>query len=634
MPSTFHGIEMGKRGLFTHTKALNITGHNISNLNTEGYSRQRVKLETFEPLFVPGYARENTAGQIGQGVISASVERIRSELLDNRVIFENKDLGYHSSKNKYLHQMELIYSEPTLSNDPNMVNTLRNALDDFMSAWDDVANQPDQKAPREVLVERSKVLTNSVNHHFNQFTHLRNNSDMEIQARTDEVNEIAQKIAHLNERILKSEAVGDNPNDLLDKRDLLIDRLSEIVDISIERKDPDELIVYLGGHHLVQGAKHERINMVSQAENDGYYDLFWGSGEKVKLRGGELAGLVDVRDSDLFYEIKKINSFAIHVTDLVNEIHRNGFGVNGKTQNNFFVERPFTTDVTGNFDYNRDGVDESTMIFRMSGGNELDPTDKIGIRGTLNINDVEIEYFETDTLQEVLRKINQSDARVNAFLDQMGHFTLKADYSIDVENPDFVIRHVEDDGLFLSGYANLLNENGEAGAFDWQNVDETQNKLTDQSSWTIAPLEDPAVYMAIEQNIEIDSSYIAASGGIDSDGDGIADVNNGVGDSSIALKISSLKDNKVMVGMSLSFSQFFEANIADLGARSSYSEKGFKHSEVAVQNLENLRQSVSGVNIDEEFTNLIKFQHAYNATAKFITEMDKMLETIIFKLGV
>ena len=139
--------------------------------------------------------------------------------------------------------------------------------------------------------------------------------------------------------------------------------------------------------------------------------------------------------------------------------------------------------------------------------------------------------------------------------------------------------------------------------------------------------------MKVEDKILADNAYIASATGIDVNGDGVKELSNGVGDSENALKISSLKNSRVMVGMSLTFTQYFEYTIADVGARGSAAEKGFKSSEIIVENLENMRKSISGVNIDEEFANMIKFQHGYNATAKVISEMDKMLETLIMKLG-
>lgn len=631
MISTFHGIEMGKRSLVAHTQAMNVTGQNLNNLNTEGYSRQKIELQTFSPLYIPGLSRENTPGQIGQGVEVATVRRIRDQLVDNRIISSSKDFGYFDMKNKYLHQMQLVYAEPSVYNDPMMYNTLRRGFDEFMNAWSDVANNPEEKSARTVLVEKANILTNSVQHHFQQMTDIRNNVNMEIEEKVKEANDLAMKIANLNDRILRSEAVGDNPNDLYDKRDLFIDRLSKIADVNVSREDSNELVLYIGSKMLVQGGEYEQLRMIPDSANRGYNDIYWADGEMVQFRGGELAGLVDLRDVDLYEEQKKINSFAVNVTDLVNEIHRDGFGLNGTTGNSFFIEYPYTTDASGNFDADRDGADDSTYLFKISGTNKVELTDKIGIRGEMNINGVNIEYTETDTLQNVINKINEAGAGVNAFVNAQGKLSLKADYFTDGETPDFVLRHVEDSGMFLTGYAGILQQSGADGAFDSSNVGEVA-KLRADSVWSIAPLTDPAVYMAVDSKIKKDVNYIAAAGGVDTTGDGIKNISNGSGDSSNALRISSLKENHVMVGMSMTFSQYFENLVADVGSRAREAESGFKVQETMMNNLENLRKSVSAVNLDEEFANLIKFQHGYNATAKFVSEMDKMLETLIAKI--
>lgn len=631
MISTFHGIEMGKRSLVAHTQAMNVTGQNLNNLNTEGYSRQKIELQTFSPLYIPGLNRENTPGQIGQGVEVATVRRIRDQLVDNRIISSSKDFGYFDMKNKYLHQMQLVYAEPSVYNDPMMYNTLRRGFDEFMNAWSDVANNPEEKSARTVLVEKANILTNSVQHHFQQMTDIRNNVNMEIEEKVKEVNDLAMKIANLNDRILRSEAVGDNPNDLYDKRDLFIDRLSKIADVNVSREDSNELVLYIGSKMLVQGGEYEQLRMIPDSANRGYNDIYWADGEMVQFRGGELAGLVDLRDVDLYEEQKKINSFAVNVTDLVNEIHRDGFGLNGTTGNSFFIEYPYTTDASGNFDADRDGADDSTYLFKISGTNKVELTDKIGIRGEMNINGVNIEYTETDTLQNVINKINEASVGVNAFVNAQGKLSLKADYFTDGETPDFVLRHVEDSGMFLTGYAGILQQSGADGAFDSSNVGEVA-KLRADSVWSIAPLTDPAVYMAVDSKIKKDVNYIAAAGGVDTTGDGIKNISNGSGDSSNALRISSLKENHVMVGMSMTFSQYFENLVADVGSRAREAESGFKVQETMMNNLENLRKSVSAVNLDEEFANLIKFQHGYNATAKFVSEMDKMLETLIAKI--
>ncbi len=630
MVSTFHGIEMGKRSLMTHSQAMNVVGHNISNSNTEGYSRQVINIGEYEPIFMPHLVREERPGQLGQGNMTLNIKRVRDILLDNRLIAENRELGFFEIKNKYIHQMEMVYTEPTLSNDHTLVNTLRTSLDDFIGSFADIANHPEELSARVATLEKANTLANSVRHHFEQFTHIRNNSDSEIQDKVKEINNIAKNIATLNDKILRSEAVGDNPNDWLDQRDRLIDKLSKIVDVQISREDKDELIIFIGGRHLVQGQKYEELKLISNANNNGYFDTYWTDGEKLAVRGGELAGLLEIRDKDLLMEIKRIDSFAANLTDMINEIHRGGFGANGETGNDFFVQFPFVTDPLGNYDRNRDGADDSSYIFRVTGENKLDLYDKIGIRGNMNINGITVSYYETDTLQEVVRKINDSGARVNAFLNPDGKLSLKADYQMDPNNPDFVIRHVEDDGMFLIGYAGILKESGAAGSFDWQATNQV-DKFKDSTNWTVSPLTNPSAYMSVNERIKSDVSYIAAASGTDINGDGTK-VFNGVGDTSNAMNILSLKEERVMIGMSQTFSQYFEYIVADVGARGSHVEKGFKNAEVITTNLENMRKSISGVNLDEEFANMIKFQHGYNATAKIMSEMDKMIETLILKL--
>src|SRR4030042_2394648 len=118
----------------------------------------------------------------------------------------------------------------------------------------------------------------------------------------------------------------------------------------------------------------------------------------------------------------------------------------------------------------------------------------------MNINGVNINYYSTDTLSEVVRRINESGARVNAFLNPQGKLTIKADYQLNNENPDFVIQHLEDNGLFLTGYAGVLLNIGPAGAYDWQAINQI-NQLNQNTQWAIAPLVHPSAYMKVEDLI-------------------------------------------------------------------------------------------------------------------------------------
>ena len=139
------------------------------------------------------------------------------------------------------------------------------------------------------MVEKANILTNSVRHHYESFKDIRDNVDMEIQDRVKEINILGEKIAMLNDKILRSESMKDNPNDWLDERDRLIDRLSKIVDIQISREDKDELILFIGGRHFVQGQKFEKLNMTAQLTTK-VTTMSFGKMGKTSPRGGELAG--------------------------------------------------------------------------------------------------------------------------------------------------------------------------------------------------------------------------------------------------------------------------------------------------------------------------------------------------------
>ena len=155
--SSFFGIELGKRSLQNFKTALEVTGHNINNVLTKGYSRQRVVMRTFDkPLEAPSLNRAERAGQIGQGAEITTIERIRDEFIDAKIMAELGTDGYWKTKSDYLKQLESIYNEPGNSN-------LRSDLDAFWDAWQEMATNPTERGTRMVLVERADRINNSLN---------------------------------------------------------------------------------------------------------------------------------------------------------------------------------------------------------------------------------------------------------------------------------------------------------------------------------------------------------------------------------------------------------------------------------------------------------------------------------------
>ncbi len=629
MLSTFHGIETGKKGLMSNNMGIQTTGHNLSNVETEGYSRQKVNLSTTIPLYEPSANRVEVPGQIGTGVQVEDIQRVRDQAIDDRINYEKGGLGYWETKQKFLHQLEIIFNEPDKPN-------LRTVLDDFWESWQKLAADPTEQASRLELIQRAELLAKTMNHTYNSVYDLRQNVNLLIEQKIAEINHIAREIATLNIQIVKSEAMGDKPNDLYDKRDLLADRLSKIVDIRIERNNKHELIVYIGTENLVQGGKVHEVRGVGEPENDGLTAVLWDDGRQVKLGAGELAGLMDVRDNDLRKALQNLNSLAVNITDTTNEVHRDGFGLNLTTNNNFFKEIPLSPVANGDYDFNNDGIFDGVAIFRVSGTERLDEHTVIGSSGFLNFGpsrfngqDVLIQYQATDKVKDVIERINQSDAGVVAYLNHKGQLSLKAKIPEDRRFPQFVIRHIEDSGNFLVGVAGVLSQSGANGAFDYRTPGNITKFNVPAENIALTFQKNQGAWFALDEKILANPDNIAAAAGIDTNGDGDPDRINGLGDNRNALQIAELRHRKIMIEERSSASDFIKAMIGDFGTRSEAAIVNMDKNKAVVDSLENLRKQISGVNVDEELSKMIMYQHGYNASARLVSVIDRMIETLI-----
>ncbi len=629
MLSTFSGIEVGKKGLMANNMGLSTVGHNLSNVETEGYSRQKVNLKTFLPIYDPSANRVEVPGQIGTGVVVEDIQRVRDVLIDDRINFEKGGLGYWEAKKGFLHQVEMILNEPGRPN-------IRTVMDDYWESWQKVAADPTERASRLELIQRARTVTDTFNQTFASLYDLRKNADQLVDQRITEINQIASEIAGLNTQIVKSEAMGDRPNDLYDRRDMMIDRLSKIVDIRVERNNRHEVIVYIGTENLVQGNLANRINAVGNPANDGFVDAIWFDGRAVKLGAGELAGLVSVRDLDIRRAADNMNSLAVNIVDSTNEIHRDGYGLNLTTDNNFFKELPVTPYANGDHDFNNDGVPDGTAVFKVSGVEKLSGATVIGSGGTLSFGPsvpdgpaVAITYSANEKVQDLIDRINRSDAGVTAYLNHRDQLSFKAKFDETGAFPQFAIRHIEDSGNFLVGIAGMLEQSGPAGAFDYRNVGDIVKFNVPAMNLSLAPHKHPAAWMALSQEILSNPDNVAAAGGLDTTGDGKPDRINGLADNRNALAIAELRHKKVMIESQATFQDFAKAVVGDFGTRSENAKNNMDKNNAVVESLVNLRKEISGVNVDEELTKMLMFQHGYNASARLVSTVDRMIETLL-----
>ncbi len=625
MESTFTGIEIGKRSLVANTEGLTTIGNNVSNASTEGYSRERVELTEFDPLYMPDLTREDTPGQIGQGVTVASIERVHDQFLEQRIVAQANRSGYWNARNDYLLQVEQIYQEPTAL-------SVRGLMDKFWASWQELSVYPSETAAREAVLQRSQALMDGIHRNYAQLKEVRDMIEQDVSATVTQANGLMSDIARLNTQIVKVRAMGDNPNELLDQRDLLVRKLSTLLNITVDARDPNAYNVHTGGRQLVQGGIVHYLSALPDVQNEGYSTVVWAANnEPVRLEGGKLHALVELRDVDVRHEIQKLDNMTMNFADMVNEIHRAGYGANGKTGSDFFTELPFVNNVTGNYDRAGTGKFDSTYLFRITGSNPLSPKEQIGLAGTITLSgadgNVTVAYSPTDTVDDLVKRINNSGAEVVAVLNNQGRLSLKATPAQAEGNPDFVLRHVEDSGQFLVGYAGILAQSGAAGAYDWGHADAVRSLRGPQPDYAVAPLTHPSGW--IEVSPEVSNDPLAIAAGLGKDGQPAQP-----GDGSAALAIANLRIRPVMIGQLTTFDEYFSNAVAEIGLKGQAAQTALDTQNAIMKDLNDRRASISGVNIDEELSNMIKFQHGYAAAARFITEMNSMLDTLINRMGV
>ena len=631
MANAFVGIELGKRSLMTHSQAIHTSGHNISNADTEGYSRQRVEVKTFDPLYRPDLSRAETPGQIGQGSTVESINRVRDEMLDQRIVAQSNQESYWDTRSHYYTMIEQVYNEPDEV-------SVRTTMDKFWESWQELSLNPESTANRQAVVTRGQSLINSIRNRDAALTGIGNLLNSDIETNVKQLNDYANQIAKLNTEIVRSRAMGDNPNDLLDRRDAVVEKLSKIANITTDQRDPDEFMVHIEGKVLVQGNVARNFEVAPVLDNYGYSQVIWqDTKELAVVKGGSLGALIELRDVDVRHEIQSLNTMTMNFADLVNDVHRNAVGANNVTGLDFFIQRPFVENTVGNYDSNGDGIEDKSYIFRLTGTNNLNPQEQVGIEGVMTLSgptgNVNVAYYPTDTVEDVINRINDSNGEVKAYLDRNSNLVLKATTAEDIYNPDFVIRHVEDSGHFLAGYSGILAAQGEQGAFDYNQPDAvnalvgvgTQAPKTAQ--FAVSPVENPSTYVQINERITNDVMNVATA---------FADHSETAlnGDGRAAVEIAAIRNTKVMIGHERTFDDYFADSVTHVGLMGEQAETNLLSQNAVMDDLRSLRDSISGVNIDEELADIMKFQHGYNAAAKFVTVIDSMLDTVINRLKV
>ena len=309
--------------LGAHQKALSVTAHNISNAETEGYSRQRAALSPNPPLVTPD-------GVIGTGVRVADIERVRDPLLDATWRRENASTTFHGERADQLGRIEEVFGEPS---DTGLLAT----MDAFWNAWSDLAADPMSDAARSVVQERGQQVTDRLHQLANGLTELRTAGTERLDAFVDRVNELAEQVSDMNKRIVSAEAAGGQAGDLRDERDRAVDELSGLVGVQVVERERGDVGVYVDGKALVDGATFRTLET---APASGTLAIrFAGTSSAIAAPGGKVGGLLSVLNQELPDASVALNDFAADLVETVNALHRTGVSPDGATGVDFFFDR-------------------------------------------------------------------------------------------------------------------------------------------------------------------------------------------------------------------------------------------------------------------------------------------------------
>jgi flagellar hook-associated protein 1 FlgK len=335
--SNFFSLEIGKRSVLMHQTALSITGHNMANANTPGYTRQVPDIVTTPPWHAPALVQTGKAGQLGTGVDIQKIQRIRDAFLDTQIRNENKTAGYWNELQTTMDRLEVILNEPS-------EDGLRAVMDVFWEAWQDLSVNPESQAVRSVVAQRGMAMAEAFRHTYRQLVELREDVNASVAIKVTEINDIAVNIADLNQQILAISIAGKQPNDLLDKRDLLLDELSRLADVKIYNDNNGMVAVQLGDRVLVEGVHYNTLSTTK--DDEGMHMVIWSDTlVRAKVGSGELRGLLDARGRTNHRQeanpseyrevipnmIADLNALAKTLVIKINEIHRGGFSLNNKS---------------------------------------------------------------------------------------------------------------------------------------------------------------------------------------------------------------------------------------------------------------------------------------------------------------
>jgi flagellar hook-associated protein 1 FlgK len=331
MASSFGGINTALTSLYAQRRALDVTGQNIANANTEGYTRQRAEMQSQVGSISPAMFAKTDG--LGTGVAVSDVQRLRDEYLENRGRAEHGKSSYLTSQTAAYSAIEDVFAEPGDT-------ALAAQLHDMWGGWNDVANNPQMTATRATLIQQASTVADGLKNAHTSLAGQWSQNRTQLSAYADEVNTAADSIAQLNDSIVKATASGLAVNELEDRRDLQVMRLSELTGATASKRANGAMDVFVGNSTLVSEFTTRKLEVSGAARLDDQsadpMTLRWADTKTAVSAGGTMGAMADTMTTIIPAISDALDAVAKNLADTVNSVHSAGYSVDGSTGLDFF----------------------------------------------------------------------------------------------------------------------------------------------------------------------------------------------------------------------------------------------------------------------------------------------------------
>jgi flagellar hook-associated protein 1 FlgK len=617
MGSTFFGLNIGQSGLYAYQAALDTTAHNITNAETEGYTRQVMGQRAGKAISVNA-----TYGMAGTGVSVTGVRQVREEYYDLKFWKNSTMFGEYSSKAHYMSEVENYFNEISMEGFTTSFNSMYESLQEL-------SKNPSSLTVRTQVVNYAESLTEYFNSTSQNLKSIQEECNFEVKNQVDQINSTAQQIAALTKQINTLEISGGTANDLRDSRALLIDELSQIANVTVSEKivgsgvGVTSYVVKIDGQTLVDGGNYNylkvvpRVDKLNQNDVDGLYDIVWQNDQKFNALsatlGGSLKALMEVRDGNNQFNLKGTvyaeagDSHVILTDTNINSIEKLNIPENGviTVGNREYTYTGFevTKDAeTGNYIYAFELKDTVTV-------DAINVPSEIG----KSINYKGIPYY-MNQMNEFVRTFSKAFNEIHRTgLDTNGNGGIDFFNATDkISGRNYTFGPLENSDDY--DYYDFDTFNSRTGGY-YEEVPDNQPLY---GSYYFMTASNFSVTKTMVQN----PNLIAAA----------SDIINGSENNDVINKLIAIKENKSLFKQGAPDS-FFQTLIAEVGIDTKKAINFSESQENILDMIKSQRLSISGVDVDEEAMNLVRFQNAYNLSAKVITVMDEIYDKLINYMG-